>query len=129
MTIDQAVVLAAGVAAIALVNWWFFGSRRPTRAASAINGVQELTVVVDGGYTPAALQARAGIPLRLTFDRKDSSSCSEEVVFPAFGVRRFLPTGARTTIELPAPAAGKYEFTCGMGMLRGSLTVEPSPRT
>lgn len=129
MTGDQAVVLTAGIAGIAAVNWWFFGARRPVGVASASDGVQELTVVVDGGYSPAALQARAGIPLKLTFDRKDSSSCSEEVVLPGFGIRRFLPAGARTTIDLPAAAAGKYEFTCGMGMLRGTLIVEESRRS
>ncbi len=126
MSADQIIVLIAGIAAIAAVNWWFFSSRRPAHLASAVNGTQELTVIVDGGYAPSALLARAGVPLRLTFDRKDTSGCSEEVVLPDFGIRRFLPSGARTTIELPAPAAGRYEFTCGMGMLRGSLTVEPA---
>jgi len=125
VTLDEAVVLTTGIAAAALVNWWFFGSRPKARAASAANGVQEFTVIVDGGYAPAALVAQAGLPLRLVFDRRDSSSCSEEIVLPAFGVRRFLPSGARTTIDLPAPEAGQYEFTCGMGMLRGTLTVEP----
>lgn len=126
MTLDETLVLAAGISAISAVNWWFFGTRRPAGVASTAGGMQELTVVVDGGYSPAALRARAGIPLRLTFDRRDSSSCSEEVVLPDFGVRRFLPAGTSTTVELPAPAAGKYEFTCGMGMLRGTLTVEQS---
>ncbi len=126
MSVDQIVVLVAGIFGIAAVNWWFFAHRRPAHSASGGDGIQELTVIVDGGYSPAALLARAGTPLRLTFDRKDTSSCSEEVVLPDFGVRRFLPTGTRTSIELPAPAAGEYEFTCGMGMLRGTLTVEPS---
>ncbi len=126
MTLDQIFVLVAGIFAIAAVNWWFFARSRPAQSASGGKGMQELTVIVDGGYSPAALLAREGTPLRLTFDRKDASSCSEEVVLPDFGIRRFLPTGTRTTIELPAPAAGKYEFTCGMGMLRGTLTVEPS---
>lgn len=127
MLADQILVLAAGIVSLAAVNWWFFASHRPAQSAHAGNGTQELTVIVDGGYSPAALLARAGVPLRLTFDRRDTAGCSEEVVLPDFGIRRFLPTGARTAIELPAPGPGKYEFTCGMGMLRGTLTVEPSP--
>jgi plastocyanin domain-containing protein len=125
MSADQVLVLIAGIIAIAAVNWWFFAGHRPAHAASAVDGIQELTVVVDGGYSPSALLAQAGVPLRLTFDRRDRSGCSEEVVLPDFGIRRFLPSGAKTAIELPAPSAGRYEFTCGMGMLRGSLTVEP----
>lgn len=125
MTADKAAVLITGIAGAGLVNWWFFGSRPKARAGTAANGVQEFTVVVDGGYSPAALLAQPGTPLRLVFDRRDTSGCSEEIVLPAFGIRRFLPSGTRTAIDLPAPEAGKYEFTCGMGMLRGTLTVEP----
>lgn len=126
MSTDQLLVLALGIAAIAAVNWWFFASHRPAQVARRQADSQELTVIVDGGYSPAALRAQAGVPLRLTFERKDNSSCSEEVVLPDFGIRRFLPTGTSTTIDIPAPAAGRYEFTCGMGMLRGTLSVEPA---
>jgi plastocyanin domain-containing protein len=66
----------------------------------------------------------AGKPALLVFDRREDSSCSEEVVIPALGIRRFLPAHQRTGIDVPATSAGTYEFTCGMGMLRGSLVVE-----
>ena len=36
----------------------------------------------------------------------------------------YLPAGERTAIELTPPAPGTYEFTCGMGMLRGRLVAE-----
>jgi plastocyanin domain-containing protein len=67
---------------------------------------------------------RAGRPVRLVFDRQETSGCSEEVVFGDFGIRRFLPPHARTAIELTPPAPGTYEFTCGMSMLRGRLVAE-----
>jgi plastocyanin domain-containing protein len=79
---------------------------------------------VQGGYTPAEVRVRAGRPVRLTFDRQETSGCSEEVVFPDFGVRRFLPAHARTVVEVTPPAAGTYEFTCGMGMLRGRIVAD-----
>ena len=81
-------------------------------------------IVVDGGYSPSTVRVKAGQPVRLVFDRKDTSSCSEEVVFPAFGIRKYLPTGQRTVIEVTPPKAGTYEFMCGMSMLRGSLVAE-----
>jgi plastocyanin domain-containing protein len=46
------------------------------------------------------------------------------VVFPDFGIRRFIPTGKKTTIELTAAKPGRYEFTCGMSMHRGALIAE-----
>jgi plastocyanin domain-containing protein len=95
-------------------------------AAAAADGaaVPEVVITVDGGYSPSVVQARAGVPLRLVFDRRDDSSCSEEIVMPAFGVRRFLPSGERTIVEFTPPTAGRYPFTCGMGMLRGTVVVD-----
>lgn len=124
------VVIAAGLAAIAWVNWYFFVAGRAPVAATVRAGIdvgagaQEQVITVDGGYSPAVVKVKAGRPVRLVFDRKDSGSCSEEVVFPDFNVRRFLPTGARTVIEVTPPKAGRYEFTCGMSMLRGALVAE-----
>jgi plastocyanin domain-containing protein len=86
--------------------------------------VPQLTITVDGGYSPNTVRVPAGRPVRLVFDRRDTSSCSEEVVFPDFGVRRFLPTGQRTVVEVTPPAPGRYEFMCGMSMLRGALIAE-----
>ena len=124
-------VVAAGLVAIAWVNWYFFLAERGTAVAAARAGapapageVPEVTIAVKGGYSPATVRARAGEPLRLVFDRQETSSCSEEVVFPDFGVRKFLPAFRKTAIELTPPAAGRYEFTCGMGMLHGALIAE-----
>lgn len=121
------IVIAAALGAIAWVNWYFFLAERAPVAATqtaAGAGPQEITVAVQGGYSPAAIRVKAGAPVRLVFDRQETSSCSEELVFPDFGVRRFLPAHQKTTIEVTPPAPGTYEFTCGMGMLRGKLIAE-----
>lgn len=120
-------VVAAGIAAIGWVNWYFFvAGRSPALTASASVGAaqQEQTITVDGGYSPAVVRVKAGRPVRLVFDRRDSGSCSEEVVLPDFGIRRFLPTGKKTVVEVTPPKAGRYEFTCGMSMLHGALVAE-----
>jgi plastocyanin domain-containing protein len=120
MSTTELLVMAAGLTGIVWVNWYFFVAGR---AAAAVQG-SEVVITVDNGYSPATIRARAGVPLRIVFDRKDNSSCSEEVVFPDFGVRRFLPTGEKTTIEVTPPKPGRYEFMCGMAMLRGTLIAE-----
>jgi plastocyanin domain-containing protein len=58
------------------------------------------------------------------FDRRDDSSCSEEVVIPSLGIKKFLPTGERTTIEVTPTESGRIPFTCGMSMLRGTIIVD-----
>ena len=120
MQVTDWAVIAAGIGAIIWVNWYFFVAGRRTTESLAT----EVTIVVDGGYSPSTVRVKAGQPVRLIFDRRDSGSCSEEVVFPDFGVRRFLPTGQQTTIDITPPEAGRYEFMCGMSMLRGALVAE-----
>ena len=128
MTAVDWLVLAGGTAGIAWVNWYFFlaqpAAAVATSAASAADAAQEATITVQGGYTPAVVRVQAGRPVRLTFDRQETSGCSEEVVLPDFGVRRFLPAHQRTVVEVTPPAPGTYEFTCGMGMLRGRLVAD-----
>lgn len=124
MNIDEMLVIAAGLAAIGWINWYFFfAERRTAVAVGAADGSQEVTIGVRGGYDPAMVQLRAGAPVRLVFDRQETSGCSEEVVIPAFGIRKYLPAFEKTVVELTPMAPGTYEFTCGMSMLRGTLTV------
>jgi plastocyanin domain-containing protein len=118
-------VLLGGIAAIAWVNWYFFfAGRRTTSAAPGAGGMQEVTVVVQGGYSPGEVRVRQGAPVRIVFDRRETSGCTEEVVFPDFAIHRFLPPERKTAVEIVPPAPGSYEFTCGMGMFRGKVIVE-----
>lgn len=126
MGIDGWFVLLAGIAGIAWVNWYFFfAGRSSVAAAVGAGGLQEVTVTVRGGYEPAEVRVRAGAPVRLIFDRQETSGCSEEVVLPDYGIRRFLPAHDTTVIEFTPEEAGSYDFMCGMSMMRGKIIVEP----
>ena len=121
----QWLVLIFGAAAIVWVNWYFFpGKRTAVQAGSSATGTQEITIQVLGGYSPSLVRVRKGQPVRLTFDRRERSGCSEEVVLGSFGIRRFLPPFKKTVVEFTPDKSGSYEFTCGMGMLRGQIIVE-----
>lgn len=121
----EAAVLAGALGGIGWINGYFFlGEREASEATATTDGTQEFTVVVRGGYQPGVLKARAGSPVRIRFDRQETSGCSEEVVFPDFGVKRFLPAFETTVVEVVPGRAGTYPFTCGMGMLQGRLVVD-----
>jgi plastocyanin domain-containing protein len=125
MSVVDWLVIAGAVGAIAWVNWYFFGAERSSgSAAVTTSGVQEVGITIKGGYTPAVIHAKQGMPLRLVFDRQETSSCSEEVVLGDFGVRRFLPAFEKTVVELTPREPGRFDFSCGMGMLHGTLVVE-----
>lgn len=125
MSTNDLMVIAAGLAVIGWINWYFFAAQGGVaRAAVGASGRQDVTIAVEGGYDPATVHVRRGTPVRLTFDRREASGCSEEVVIPDFGIRRFLPAHEKTAVEFTPTTAGTVEFTCGMGMLRGRIVVE-----
>jgi plastocyanin domain-containing protein len=97
--------------------------RRRPRTGDTTGTSGETLVRVRGGYEPSVIHVRAGVPVRLIFLREEIASCSEQVVFPDFGKSAMLPPGREVTVELAACGPGTYEFTCAMGILRGSLVV------
>ena len=118
-------ILAVSLAAIAWVNWYFFMAPKTAVAATTSPaGIQEVTITVEGGYSPSVVRVQKGQPVRLIFDRKEKSPCSDELVISEFGIRRFLKPFEKTVIEVTPADAGSYEFACGMNMLRGRIEVE-----
>jgi plastocyanin domain-containing protein len=128
MTSLQVAVTLLGIAATVWVNWYFFlAGARPVAASAGSSGPQSVRIVVDGGYSPSVVTVEAGRPVRLEFERRESSGCTEEVVVPDFGIRTFLPAHQVTPVQFTPVRPGTYEFTCGMGMVRGRL-VARAPR-
>ena len=125
MTSAPIAVTLLGLVAVLWVNWYFFVAGRGTAvAATAVGGgVQRIRVEVKGGYMPAVIRVRAGAPVRLDFHRDETNPCTEEVVIPDFGIRTYLPAHRTTPVSF-TPTAGTYEFTCGMGMVRGTIVAE-----
>ena len=124
MTPDRWIVTLTGLALIAFIVWFFWLKRaRGTRAAATSGGYQEAMILVKGGYTPDVIVVEHGKPVRLTFLRQETAACSEKVLFPDFHRTAELPEGELVPVEFTPDQPGEYEFTCGMGMLRGKLVV------
>jgi len=121
----QILVTIFGVLFIIFVNWYFFFSKRKvTRATVEPAGIQEINVMVKGGYSPDVIVVKRGIPVRINFYRDETDDCSDTIVFGDFNIRNPLPAFQTTPIEFTPEKPGEYTFTCGMGMLRGKLIVE-----
>ena len=118
------IVTIFGVGLIILVNWYFlFSGRKAFQAELKERGIQEIKVVVKGGYDPDTIVVKKGIPVRLYFYRNETADCSDTIVFGDFKIRKALPAFKTTAIEFTPEKEGEYVFTCGMGMMRGKLVV------
>ncbi|HYZ93360.1 MAG TPA: heavy metal translocating P-type ATPase [Actinomycetota bacterium] len=118
-------VVAGGAVLTALGLWYFFGPKA-SKLAELEDGVQRAAIVVQGAYSPNVIRARQGMPLELTFDRREGGECTSKVVFPDLRKAFDLPAFKTTTVTLRPNEAGTFPFACGMNMVHGTLVIEPN---
>ena len=124
MDTTQLLVTLVGGGLIAFVGWFFFlAPHQLATAVSSSKGIQKVNITVKGGYSPDVIEVKKGQAVQLNFYRDEDSSCSEELLMPDFSIRRELPAFQTTAVEFLPQQTGRFEFTCGMHMLRGSLVV------
>lgn len=117
-------VTLGGLGFIGAEGWWFLFSKTKSQRAATSQGIQELEIVVDGGYEPDRIVVNSGQPVRLNFLRKDPSSCLEQVLLPDFHKAIDLQLNKTTSVEFTPTQAGEYTFHCGMNMFRGVVKVQ-----
>ena len=119
-------VALGGLGLISAELWWFMFSQTQSQKALIKQGIQEIDIIVDGGYTPDRIEVRSGEPVQLNFFRQDPSSCLEQVLLPDFHKALDLALNQTTSVEIMPEKPGEYIFTCGMNMYRGVVKVEAS---
>jgi Cu+-exporting ATPase len=117
-------VLALGVVLIAAELWYFLGPRRKVEAKGTGERVQEVRIVVKGGYEPDTIFVEAGRPVRLLFQRDETAACSERVVFDTLDLQYDLPAFETTAVEFTPKEPGDYPFRCGQTVLRGRVVAQ-----
>lgn len=127
--IEQPLVLKVGVTLgglglIGLELWWFLFSKNKSAKANLGQGIQEMTIKVDGGYEPSHVIVKSGQPVRLNFFRSDPNSCLDKVLFPDFHIAQDLALNHVTPIEFTPAKPGQYQFSCGMNMFHGVVEVQ-----
>lgn len=121
---DKVIVIVSALVLIGLIAWWFFGPKNQAIVESEQKGTdQSATITVDGGYSPAVLSLKAGVPAHITFMRKDPSGCLEEIIMPDFGIAEKLPMNEPFTVLINPSKVGDYTYTCGMRMFSGKIRV------
>ncbi|MFD9947778.1 sulfite exporter TauE/SafE family protein [Nonomuraea sp. NPDC059023] len=114
----------AGFAAIAVGLWTIgsgvsLGGWLPTSPAPALamtaRGEQKVDIwAMRDGYRPAMVEARAGVPVEVTFHLADQG-CTRTVTLA--GRDHTLPA----TVRLPPQPPGTLRYVCSMGMYTGFI--------
>jgi sulfite exporter TauE/SafE/copper chaperone CopZ/plastocyanin len=99
----------------------------PGDSAAAVSspGATEQVIrmkVTSYGYEPAALTVKKGIPVRWEVDGTDAGGCTAGIVSRELGISKNLEPGINTFSFMPE-RTGRIAFSCGMGMVRGTINV------
>lgn len=120
MPLENILVTLGSLLSIVFLVWYFFGPKEASWA-EVRGGAQELEITVKGGYSPDVIRVREGLPVRLIFNRQESSDCTARVVFHEFGINKPLPAFGKTVVEFTPSKRGNFNFACGMNMIHGAL--------
>jgi plastocyanin len=86
---------------------------------------QEAVIIVgQNGYIPEEVKVKAGVPVKLRFQKGYPGGCLSYLIIKDFDIQKLLKQG-ETTVEFTPKQPGSYSYTCGMGMYRGTILVEP----
>ena len=99
----------------------FFGKENsnsePAQNVEIKNGIQYVTVVAKGGYSPNVSAAQAGIPTKIIMKTNGAYDCSTSLVIRSIGYQKILPQTGEEVIDLDTPKAGQlFQGVCSMGM-------------
>jgi uncharacterized protein len=107
----------------------------PASAPSTASAAVQLPPLVAGkqvvkmeasasGYSPDYLTVRAGTPVRWEIKDTGTSGCTNAVISKdLFSGQIALTPGQTSTKEFTPKKAGKYKFSCWMGMVTGTFNV------
>lgn len=94
---------------------------KPVAKPAAPATAQTFSIAIGGaGYEPSQVVATAGRPVTLKVAKGEG--CAGGFLMPSLGIDKDN-SGGPVTIKLGALAAGSYQWTCGMGMVTGTLVV------
>lgn len=116
---DKILITLFGIIGMAFTYWFFLMKKEKEVAVSG-----SVDITVDGGYSPDVISIPKGKTTKISFTRKDPSSCLEEVVLGDFNIRKHLPLNKKVLVELTPQKSGEFVYACGMNMYHGKIIVK-----
>ena len=122
---NKTIMLAFCLVLLAIFSSFAVAQRTTKVQKQQTNKIQSVRInLTDRGYQPSSFRLKKGVPARVTFIRKTADECGEEIVIPAYNIRRFLPIGKAVLVRFTPTKTGTFDFACGMDMLHGKLIVQ-----
>lgn len=88
------------------------------------DGVQYVTVIAKGGYSPRVTEIKGGLPTKLIVKTDGTYDCSASLVVRSIGFQKILQPTGEEVIDLGTPKSGdKVQGVCGMGMYNFQIKV------
>ena len=84
-------------------------------------------VVTEKGFEPSDVNVPAKTPVTIVFVRKTDYTCAKHITLAKVDgtkIEKDLPLDTPVEIKTTFLAAGKLTYTCGMGMMHGTVTVQ-----
>ncbi|MDR3311979.1 MAG: sulfite exporter TauE/SafE family protein [Spirochaetaceae bacterium] len=141
MTAGAVIVAVMGITMVSY-GWSLGGLPSPTDAVAAlfgksavsapgaagtsgnvVGGVQVVNSTLASGRYPE-ITVQAGIPVKWNINAPAGSinGCNNRMIIPEYGIEHRFTSGDNI-IEFTPEKAGKFRYSCWMGMIRSSITV------
>jgi sulfite exporter TauE/SafE/copper chaperone CopZ len=123
-------VALTGIMVVALTAWTLVD----TEGSSTVSAGADNTIKVEGGkqFVTSTLASgrypnitvQAGTPVEWTIDAPQGSinGCNSRMVIRDYGIEYSFEKG-ENLIEFTPQKAGRFQYSCWMGMIRGTITV------
>ncbi|OIK15600.1 hypothetical protein BIV60_08625 [Bacillus sp. MUM 116] len=80
--------------------------------------------VTPQGYTPNVIRVKKGVPVELIIDNPLENNCLSTFTMPEYDINNVNLKVGTTHLSFIPTKTGKYTFSCGMGMFKGSVIVK-----
>ena len=115
---ENFIVVTSGLVLIGFIYWFFFAKKDEVTTVSS-----EVEIIVSGGYKPSTIKIKKDQTTKLFVIRTEDNSCLEEIIFPDFKIKKYLPLNKKVEIEIKPTKIGEFEFHCNMNMFHGKVVV------
>lgn len=114
-----------GMFVVAFLTLRLIGSSPPQQPQPQLptGDYQEIRMAVIGTtFSPDSFTVTTEKPVRWIIDGSRSVGCTQYLIAQELGISKKLDKG-ENIISFTPPGKGSYRFTCGMGMVEGTIHV------